>query len=320
MKAFSRHRFGSPDLLRLDDLDKPAVTEEQALVRVHASSINAHDWHMLRGKPYLARLSEGFRAPKTREIGLDVAGVVEAVGSQVTHVKPGDRVFGSRFGAFAEYVSGKNMVPMPDGLSFEQAAAVPVAATTALQAVRDKGGIEPGHHVLVNGAGGGVGSFAVQIAKALGATVTGVCSTQNVELVRGIGADTVVDYTEDDFTSATARFDLIVDSVGNRPLGACRRALTPNGRYVSVGSATMGDWVGPLTHLLKVRLAGVGRSQTMSSMLATTKLADLEYLSGLLERGAVKPVVGRTYDLADVAEAITYVEGGHARGKVVIRI
>ena len=189
MKAFSRRRFGSPDLLLLDEIDKPSVGEDQALIRVHASSINAHDWHMLRGKPYLARLSEGLRTPKTREIGLDVAGVVEEVGSAVAHVKPGDRVFGSRFGAFAEYVSGKNMVPMPDGLSFEQAAAVPTAGQTALQALRDHGQLRAGQHVLVNGAGGGVGTFAVQIAKALGADVTAVTGTTNVGLMRSIGAD-----------------------------------------------------------------------------------------------------------------------------------
>ncbi len=212
MKAFVSDRYGSPDVMELREVDKPELTEDGALVHLRATSVNAFDWHMLRGKPYLARLNEGFRTPKTTVLGLDVAGIVEAVGTEVTHIKPGDRVFGSRTGAFAEYVCGRSMVPMPAGLTFEEAAAVPTAGQTALVGVRDKGELKAGQRVLINGAGGGVGSFAVQIAKALGAEVTAVTNTKNVDMVGEIGADQVVNYTRVDFTRGGQRYDLIVDA------------------------------------------------------------------------------------------------------------
>ena len=216
MKALVKDRYGSPDVLRFEEIDRPTPTDEGVLVRVRAMALNAHDWHMLRGKPYLARLTEGFRAPKERQLGLDLAGVVEAVGANVTHVKPGDSVFGSRYGAFAEYVSGKSMVPIPDGLTFEQAAAIPTAGQTALQGLRDHGAVQPGQRVLINGAGGGVGTFAVQIAKAFGAEVTAVTGPKSLDTVRSIGADTVLDYTRDDFTRGKQRYDLVLDVGGTR--------------------------------------------------------------------------------------------------------
>ena len=317
MKAFSRRRFGSPDLLLLDEIDKPSVGEDQALIRVHASSINAHDWHMLRGKPYLARLSEGLRTPKTREIGLDVAGVVEEVGSAVAHVKPGDRVFGSRFGAFAEYVSGKNMVPMPDGLSFEQAAAVPTAGQTALQALRDHGQLRAGQHVLVNGAGGGVGTFAVQIAKALGADVTAVTGTTNVGLMRSIGADDVLDYSRDDFTRGEKRYDVIVDIGGTPSLSRIRRVLRPNGRLVMVAPQP-GQWIGPVVRMGGAMLLSRLGGQTLKGFLATVNREDLMALKELIEAGKVTPVIDRSYPFDQIPDAIRYVESGKSHGKVTI--
>jgi NADPH:quinone reductase-like Zn-dependent oxidoreductase len=324
VKAVAQERYGSSDVLELRDVEQPSPGNGEVLVRIIAASVNPLDWHYMRGKPYFIRIQSGLRRPKRkyRPRGADLAGVVEAVGAGVERIRVGDEVYGQRGGAFGEYkvVKERDVIRKPANISFEEAAAIPVAATTALQALRDKGKMKPGDHVLVNGAGGGVGTFAVQIAKALGASVTGVCSTQSVDLVRSLGADTVIDSTTADFTIAAAPVDVMLDSVLSQPLSACRQALTPNGRYVIIGAATMGNWVGPITQLAKVWAAGVGRSQTMSSMLATTKLADLEYLNTLIESGAVKPVVGRTYDLADVAEAITYVEAGHARGKVIVRI
>jgi NADPH:quinone reductase-like Zn-dependent oxidoreductase len=324
MKAVRQDRYGSSDVLELRDVEQPHPADGEVLVRIVAASVNPLDWHYMRGKPYFVRFQSGLRRPKPkyRPRGVDLAGVVEAVGPGVERIRVGDEVYGQRGGAFGEYkvVKESDVVRKPANISFEEAAAIPIAATTALQALRDKGKVKPGDHVLVNGAGGGVGTFAVQIAKALGASVTGVCSTQSVDLVRGLGADAVIDYTGADFTVVAGPVDVMLDSVLSRPLSACRHALTANGRYVNVGSVTMGNWIGPITHLAKVWAAGVGRSQTMTSMLATTKLADLEYLNTLIESGAVKPVVGRTYDLADVAAAVSYVEDGHARGKVVIRI
>jgi NADPH:quinone reductase-like Zn-dependent oxidoreductase len=324
MKAVGQDRYGSSDVLEMRDVEQPTPGDGDVLVRIVAASVNPLDWHYMRGTPYFIRFQSGLRRPKQkyRPRGVDLAGVVEAVGAGVERFRVGDEVYGQRGGAFGEYkvVKESDVVRKPSNISFEEAAAIPVAATTALQALRDKGKVHPGDHVLVNGAGGGVGTFAVQIAKALGATVTAVCSTQSVDLVRTLGADAVVDYTTADFTTVAAPADVILDSVLSRPLSACRRALTANGRYVNVGSATMGNWIGPIAHWAKVWAAGVGRSQTMTSMLATTKVTDLEYLNTLIESGAVKPVVGRTYDLADVAAAVSYVEEGHARGKVVVRI
>jgi NADPH:quinone reductase-like Zn-dependent oxidoreductase len=301
------------------DVDKPEPTDEGVLVRVRATSINAYDWHMLRGKPYLARLSEGFRRPKTTVLGLDVAGEVEAVGSKVTHVRPGDRVFGSRTGAFAQYVSGRNMVPMPANLTFEQAAAVPTAGQTALQGLRDHGAIAAGQRVLVNGAGGGVGTFAVQIAKAFDAEVTAVTSARNLELMRSIGADHLIDYRREDFTRSGSRYDLILDIGGTPSLRAMRRALTPTGRLVMVAPGH-GQWVGPIVRLVGGMVLSRLSSQSLGGFLATVDKDDLLALKELIEAGKVTPVVDRTYPLEQVPDAVRYLEAGHASGKVVVTV
>ena len=317
MKAIVKDRYGSPDVLRVDEVDKPELTDEGVLVRVRATSINAHDWHMLRGKPYLARLSEGFRRPKERKLGLDVAGIVEEVGANVTHVKPGDAVFGSRYGAFAEYVSGKSMVPMPAGLTFEQAAAIPTAGQTTLQGLRDHGALKPGQRVLINGAGGGVGTFAVQIAKALGAEVTAVTSARTVETVRSIGADEVIDYTRDDFTRGKPRYDLILDIGGNHRLSALRRSLTPTGRVVMVAPQP-GQWIGPVARVIGALITTRLGARPARAFLADPSKDDLLVLKGLIEAGKVMPVIQRTYPFDQIPDAIRRVEGGHAQGKVVI--
>jgi len=319
MKAIVRDRYGSPAVMKLEEVDRPEVADDAVLVRVRATSVNAYDWHMLRGKPYLARLGEGLRGPKTAVLGIDVAGTVEAVGADVTHVKPGNDVFGVRSGAFAEYVAGRNMVPMPKGLTFEQAAAVPVAGQTALQGLRDKGGIQAGQRVLINGAGGGVGTFAVQIAKAFGADVTAVTSTQNVDMVRSIGADRVVDYSRDDFTRSGQRYDLIFDCGGNRSMSRMRRALTPKGTIVLVAPAP-GQWAGPIVRVLGAIVTSRFSSKRVRPFLSQVSKDNLLVLKELIEAGGVTPVIDRTYPFEQIPEAIRYVEDGHARGKVVITV
>jgi len=319
MKAFVSDRYGSPDVMKLQDVDKPELTEESALIRVHATSVNAYDWHMLRGKPYLARLGEGFRAPKTTILGLDVAGIVEAVGASVTHLKPGDRVFGSRTGAFAEYISGRNMVPMPEGATFEQAAAVPTAGQTALVGLRDKGEIQAGQRVLINGAGGGVGTFAVQIAKALGADVTAVTSTKNVEMVSRIGADQVIDYTREDFTRGGQRYDLILDIGGNRSLSRTRRVLTPEGTLVLVAPGR-GQWIGPIVRVLGAIVTSRFGRQQVRPFLAPVSKDNLLFLKELIEAGRLTPVIERTYPFNEIPDAVRYVESGNVTGKVVITV
>ena len=319
MKAAVRDRWGSPDVLRIEEVETPEPTDEQVLVRVHATSVNAYDWHMLSGKPYIARLGEGLRRPKTRVLGLDVAGVAEAVGPNVTDVRPGDRVFGARSGAFAEYVAGKNIVPMPGGLSFEEAAAVPTAGLTALQAIRDRGQVQPGQRVLVNGAGGGVGHFAVQLAKAFGAEVTAVTRTANIDLMRSLGADHVIDYTREDFTRGLTRYHVLLDAGGNRSLASMLRAVTPTGRLVLIAPAR-GQWIGPIVRIVGARLTSRFGAQNVAGFLAKPARDDYRAIAQLIEAGKVKPVIDRTYPLADVAEAIRYVEAGHARGKVVVTV
>lgn len=319
MQAIVNDRYGSPDVLELRDIDKPSVTDDGVLVRVRATSVNAYDWHMMRGLPYVARLSEGLRKPKTTVLGLDVAGTVEAVGRKVTHLKPGDDVFGSRSGAFAEYVSGRNFVPMPAGLTFEQAAAISTAGQTALQALRDKGGIQPGQRVLINGAGGGVGTFAVQLAKAFGADVTGVTSARNLDLVRSIGADQVIDYAREDFTRSGQRYDLILDAGGNHSLSSVRRVLTPEGTLVLIAPGP-GQWIGPIARMLGAIVTSRFVGQRMLPFLSTVSKDDLLVLKELIEAGKVRPVIDRMYPLSEVPEAIRYVEAGHAGGKVVITV
>jgi NADPH:quinone reductase-like Zn-dependent oxidoreductase len=320
MKAIVYRRYGSPDVLALEEREKPAVADDQVLVRVRATSVNAYDWHVLRGKPYVARLSEGLRKPKNHALGVDVAGIVEVAGSDVTELEPGDRVFGTRLGAFAEYVSGRTFVPMPSGLTFEQAAAVPVAGCTALQALRDKGQLQPGQRVLINGAGGGVGTFAVQIAKALGGDVTAVTSTRNAEMVRSIGADQVVDYTRQDFTRSGQTYDLVVDVGGNRSLSVLsRRVVTPEGALILVASGG-GQWLGPVARpLAAVVRSRLGR-QRMFAFLAKVTKKDLLFLKELIEAGKLAPVIDRTYPLSETAAAMRHVEEGRAKGKVVIAV
>jgi NADPH:quinone reductase-like Zn-dependent oxidoreductase len=317
MKAFVKHRYGAPDVLQLEEVERPVPTDEQVLVRVHASSVNAHDWHMIRGKPYIARFSEGLRRPKDRSIGLDVAGIAEEVGAAVTHVKPGDRVFGSRYGAFAEYVAGKNMIAMPAAASFEQAAAVPTAGYTALQGLRDQGGLQPGQRVLINGAGGGVGTMAVQIAKALGAEVTAVTSAHKVELVRGIGADHVIDHTVTDATGTDDRYDLVLDLGGNHRLGRLTRILAPGGRVVLVAPGG-GQWIAPIVRIAGAVVRTRFGSHPIRAFLAKPNREDLAYLRELMEGGLLNPVIERTYPFERIPEAIAHVESGRAQGKVVI--
>jgi NADPH:quinone reductase-like Zn-dependent oxidoreductase len=326
MKAIVRDRYGSPEVLELKDIAKPVVGDDSVLVRVRAASVNAYDWHMLRGRPFLVRMLIGLRKPKSMAVGVDMAGVVEAVGTNVTQFRTGDEVFGHGGGAFSEYVcaGAKNFVLKPANLTFEQAAAVPMAGATALQALRDKGRIQPGQKVLINGAAGGVGTFAVQIAKSFGAEVTGVCSTRNVDLVRSIGADHVVDYTHEDFTRSGTRYDLMLDLAGNHSLSACRRVLAADGILVSVGSAG-GPREQPSSGAILVGLIGTlvaarFTSQTIVSFLAKSSNADLVVLKELIEAGKVTPIIDTRYQLREVPAAIRHLETGHARGKVVITV
>jgi len=324
MKAIVRERYGPPDVLELRDVERPAIDDDSILVRVRAASINAYDWHMMRGRPSLVRIVAGLRKPKSSAMGVDVAGQVEAVGKNVTQFRPGDEVFGSRSGSLAEYVRGTSqsfLVPKPARLTFEQAAAVPMAGTTALQGLRDKGQIRPGQKVLINGASGGVGTFAVQIAKAFGAHVTAVCSTGNLEQARSLGADQVIDYTKEDFTRSGKRYDLILDVAASGPLSARRRVLEPSGILVGVGSA---DSRYGMTSLLAglVETAVLSRfgKQKMPFFLAKNSKEDLMVLTELIETGKIRPVIDRTYPLRETAEAIRYLEAGHARAKVVITV
>jgi len=325
MKAIRFYRYGPPEVLELADIEVPAVGDDEVLVRVRAASVNPLDWHFMRGSPYLVRALAGLTRPRASATGLgaDMAGSVEAVGKDVMGFRPGDEVFGGLEdrGTLAEYLSiGHDGVVLtkPAGLSFEQAAAVPVAGLTALQALRDKGKVQPGQNVLVNGAAGGVGTFAVQLAKAFGAVVTGVCSTRNVELVASLGADRVIDYTREDFTRTGRRYDLLVDIAGNRTLAQTRRVLAPAGVLVGVGGPNKGRWVGPLGRSARMALLSPAVSQRMVSFLARQNKDDLAVLRELLQCGKVTPVIDRIYPLSQAADAIGYLEQGHARGKVVL--
>ncbi len=320
MKAVVFCDYGSPEVLRYEDVEKPLPGGDEVLVRVRAAALNPLDWHSMRGTPYVGRIEMGLRKPKVTRLGVDFAGTVESVGRNVTQFKRGDEVFGGRRGAFAEYVTAREdraVALKPANLTFEQAAAVPVAAITALQGLRDQGRLQPGQKVLINGASGGVGTFAVQIAKALGADVTGVCSTRNVDMVRSIGADRVVDYTREDFARTGQRYDLILDNVGNHSLSECRRALNPAGRYVMVGGPS-GRWIDPLPRAFNAFVLSRFVTQDMRTFLAKLSKKDLTILRGLMEAGKVTPVIDRRYGLSEVPKAIRYLEEGHARGKVVI--
>jgi NADPH:quinone reductase-like Zn-dependent oxidoreductase len=324
MRAIAYHTYGSPDVLKLEEVQKPVPQDDEVLVHVHAASVNAADWHLMRGTPFLARFVNGLQKPKNTKLGADVAGRVEAVGRNVTQFQGGDEVFGCiplhELGSLAEYVCAHEdaVALKPARMTFVQAAAVPVAAFTALQGLRDKGQIQLGQQVLVNGASGGVGTAAVQLAKAFGTEVTGVCSTRNVDMVRSLGADQVIDYTQADFTHNGQRYDLIFDAVGNRSVSDFKRALTPNGMCAVAGFTT-------LSHLFQVLVLGSWVSRTGSKKIGQMDTAkpnkkDLVFVKELLEAGKVVPVIDRTYPLSEVPEAIRYLEAGHAKGKVVITV
>jgi NADPH:quinone reductase-like Zn-dependent oxidoreductase len=325
MRAVVRHRYGSPDVLEIQEVGKPIAADDEVLVRVHAVSVNPSDRYMMLGLPLRRRRWEGLWRPNEMRLGTDFAGTVEAVGPGVTSVRPGDEVFGGKRGAFADYVyypesaGVQQIVRKPAGLTFEQAAAVPVAALTALQGLRDHGRLQPGQKVLINGASGGVGTFAVQIAKALGAEVTAVCSTRNVELVRSLGANHVIDYTREDFTRRGQRYDLLLSNAGSRSWREYQRVLHPDASYVHIG--------GPMNRLLgrsirqqRALRAARRRGRTFHQLMAAFTKADLELLSELLETGQVTPVIDRHYKLSEIADALRYLGRGHAQGKIVITV
>ncbi|HPF25331.1 MAG TPA: NAD(P)-dependent alcohol dehydrogenase [Steroidobacteraceae bacterium] len=323
MKAVTRRCYGSPDVLAVEDLPRPEPKGNQLLVRVRAAAINPLDWHEIRGTPYLIRMAEGIGAPKDPHLGIDFAGVVEAVGSEVTKFRPGDEIFGGRNGALAEYILVRetgSIAHKPANVSFEQAAGTYVAGLTALQALRDRGAIRPGDKVLINGASGGVGTFAVQIAKSMGADVTGVCSTRNVELVRSLGAQRVVDYTKEDFTASTERFDVIMDNVVNRPLLDIRKVLKPRGKYLAIGGGGPDEnpWIGAFKAPIKAAVISWFVDQDMAFFLSHASTEDVVALARLMEQGKVTTVVDRRYPLVDIQEAVRYLETGRARGKVVL--
>lgn len=331
MQAITFSRYGPPDVLELREVERPAVAGNRVLVRVRAASVNPIDWHFMTGLPMLMRAQFGLLRPKITRLGVDLAGEVEAVGDDVTQFRPGDRVFGSvdedphagaapALGSLAEYVSVSEgmLAPMPADLAFEQAAAVPTGGMTALQGLRDMGRLQAGQSVLINGASGGVGTFAVQLAKAFGADVTGVCSTRNVEMVGELGADRVIDYTGEDFTKGSRQYDLILDNVGNRSPSECRRVLKPEGVYVASFGRPERRWLGPVPELTKLALLKPFVSQRMVTWVTSPNQADLLTLRAFLEEGDVVPVIDRTYPLSEVPEAMRYLAEGHARGKVVV--
>jgi NADPH:quinone reductase-like Zn-dependent oxidoreductase len=323
MKAVVQDRFGPPDVLRLSDTDLPEVGADDVLVRVHAAALNPADWHIVRGDPLVARLmGVGLTKPKARVAGVDAAGVVEAVGENVRGLRIGAEVLGFCRGAFAQYAcaAADMVVPKPASLTFEQAAAVPIAATTALRGIRDVGKVKAGQRVLVNGAGGGVGTYAVQIAAALGAEVTGVCSTHNVELVRSIGATHVVDYTTEDFTDGRTRYDVIFDNVSSLPLSRLRRVLAPQGILVLNGGGSPGHVFGPVAGILRAVAVNTFVSQRLRPLPSRQNRQELLAVTGLIEDGKLTPVVDRTYPLADTAEGLRHVERGHSRGKAVVSV
>ena len=325
MKAITYCNYGLGNL-KLEDVEKPLPNDDQVLVKVRAASVNPYDWHFVEGTPKIMRMmGVGLRKPKDTRLGVDFAGTVEAVGKNVTQFKPGDDVFGGKGGAFAEYVCRRAegaVALKPANITFEQAASVNIAGITALQGLRDKGKVQPGQKVLINGASGGVGTFAVQIAKSYGADVTGVCSTRNLELVRSLGADHVIDYTKENFAKSEQRYDVILDNVPNHSLSECRRILTPKGKYVMIGGGgpNEGRWIGPFGRVIHTLLLSPFISQQMGMMMADANQKDLTVLADMMQSGKVKPVIDRTYKLSEVPQAIRYLEEGHARGKVIISV
>src|SRR5207302_780747 len=326
VKAIGYCDYGVANL-KLEDVEKPVPNDDQILVKVHAVSINPYDWHFIEGTPkFMRAMIGGLRKPKDTRLGVDFAGTVETVGKSVTQYKPGDEVFGGSTGAFAQYLCRRatgSVAPKPAGLTFEQAASINIAGITALQGVRDKGKVQPGQKVLINGASGGVGTFAVQIAKSFGADVTGVCSSRNLDLVQSLGADHVIDYTKEDFTKSDQRYDVILDNVANRSLSECRHVLTPNGRFVLIGGGGANEQglIGPLALPIKAMVYSWFVPQKMGMMMAQPSTHDLTLLAEMVESGKLKPVIDRTYkSLSEVPDAIRYLEQGHARGKVVITV
>jgi NADPH:quinone reductase-like Zn-dependent oxidoreductase len=315
MKALVRDRFGDPGVLRIEDVERPSLEEDRVLVRVKASSINKAEWYGLIGRPLLARPVMGFLRPRTRQMGADFAGVVEAVGENVQGFSVGDEVFGGRDGAYAEYVAAKTFAHKPANVSFEEAGCMGIAGLTALQAVRDHGELQPGERVLVNGASGGVGTMTVQIAKALGGQVTAVCSTRNVEQARALGADRVIDYTQEDFTRTGDRYDLVLDVAGSRSWHQLRRVFAPGARVVVIGAPSSTPVLGPLAHIVATKIASLGKARFFVAKFVT---ADLETLAEMLESGALKPAIDRTYELAEAQDALRTFGEGHVRGKLVL--
>jgi NADPH:quinone reductase-like Zn-dependent oxidoreductase len=324
MQAIVQERFGPPDVLALMDIDRPEVRPDEVLIKVRAASLNPYDWHMLRGDPRIARLmgSVGLTKPKTRVAGIDVAGRVEAVGANVHDLKPGDDVFGFCVGSCAEYATADiaSVVRKPADLSYVQAAAIPMGAVTALHAIRDVGRVSSGQRVLVNGAAGGVGIYAVQIAASLGAEVTGVCSGRNLDLVRSIGATHVVDYQTEDFTDRVAEYDVILDNVGNRPLSRLRRTVTPSGTVVLNGGGSPGRIIGAVGSILRAAVVNVFVRQKITFVPTTRSLDDLLTVVAMIESGELRPVIDRAFPLAETAEGLRYLEQGHTSGKVVITV
>jgi NADPH:quinone reductase-like Zn-dependent oxidoreductase len=323
MKAIVQDRYGSADVLELKDVDRPEIGDDDVLVRVLAASAHIGDWHFMTGLPYLFRIAgSGLRAPKTHVRGIDMAGRIEAIGLGVKQFQQGDEVFGTCNGSFAEYARARKgeVVPKPVNLTFEQAATVPTSGSTALQALRDVGNVQPGQTVLIIGAAGGVGSFAVQIAKAFGAHVTGVCSTSKLDLVRSLGADEVIDYTRDDFAETGQRHDVILDIAGNRSVSHLRRALAPEGTLVIVGGEGGGRWFGGIDRQLRASVLSPFVSQKLGTFVAKADDEKLNVLKQLIEAGKVTPLIEKTYALSDVPQAIRHLEEGHARGKVAITV
>lgn len=323
MKAVTRRCYGPPGVLALEDLERPVPADNQMLVRVRAAGINPVEWHTVRGTPYIMRLGEGFGAPTNPRLGVDFAGEVVAVGKDVTKFQPGDEIFGGKYGSLAEYVAVNetgSIARKPANITFEQAAGAYIAGLTALQTLRDRAGLKPGQKVLINGASGGVGTFAVQIAKALGAEVTGVCSTRNVELVRSLGADHVIDYTKDDFTRTEERYDTVMDNVANRPILEIRRILKPQGKYLVIGGGgpDANPWVGALIAPVKAYFISWFVDEDMAFFLSHASTEDVVTLARLMEEGEVTPVVDRSYPMNEVVEAMSYLEAGRARGKVIV--
>lgn len=321
MQAVLYRRYGSPDVLTCEETPQPAPLEDEVLVKVHAASVNPYDWHFMRGEPLPMRLATGLRQPKDPRLGVDLAGRVEAVGTRVKTLKVGDEVFGACRGAFAEYATGpeRRLALKPANVTFEEAATLPVAGITALQGLRDTARLQAGQKVLVNGASGGVGTFAVQIAKALGALVTGVCSTRNVDMVRSLGADRVIDYTKEDFTTEDDRYDVLLDCVSNHPLSACRGVLTPNGTYAGVGGST-DQWVRALGNLIALLALSPFVSHRLKVVMVRATAEDLTMLGDWMASGKVRAVIDRRYPLHQTADAIRYSEGGHVRGKLVLQV